>query len=87
MIDIKRTSTAHIALQYLKMKRTFISKYDLIEFIPKRFYRPYRAELCLQKLVKQGFAFEKDNCYAITEHGEQALKLIVKQQYIKFTER
>lgn len=87
IINIKRTSMQHVALQYLKMKRSFVTASQLYNFAPDKYRRRHRSKDALDKLVDQGFALRLEDCYTITEQGELALRLIVNQQHRKFYQK
>lgn len=87
MVNIKRGSQQHIALQYLKMKKDFVSVKQLYDLSPTKFYRPSRAMFYLDKLVQNKLAIKKNSCYAITQEGNQALRLIVRDQPAKSYEK
>ena len=79
-ILIKRNSTTHVALFYLKMVRKPVTKEDLFNLAPAKYKELNKAELALDKLVSMGFAKLKNDTYTITPLGIQAIPLIVKQQ-------
>lgn len=80
MIPIKRDSTTHVALLYLKMKNSPVDKSKLYNFSPIKFSAVNVAEKALSKLFSLGFASKEESRYTITDEGKQALYLIVKQQ-------
>jgi len=77
---IKRNSTVHIALQYLCMKRTWVTKENLFALSPTKYNKASEAEESLNELVTMGFARKNDLCYIITNDGINYLPIIVKEQ-------
>lgn len=80
VINIKRSSTSHVALLYLKMKNTFVTVDNLFELSPSKYEHRYRAERSLETLVRQGLASKRDNMYHINAEGSAACYRIVKEQ-------
>lgn len=80
MTLIKRNSTVHIALQYLRMKRTWVTKENLFALSPTKYKKASKAEESLNRLVTMGFALKDESCYIITDDGINYLPLIVKEQ-------
>lgn len=79
-ILIKRNSTTHVALLYLKMIHKPASKENLFNLAPAKYKEINKAELALQKLVSLGFAKIRNDKYTITPLGISAIPLIIKQQ-------
>lgn len=79
-ILIKRNSTTHVALFYLKMVHKPVTKEDLFNLAPAKYKELNKAELALNKLVSMGFAKLNKTFYTITPLGVRAIPLIVKQQ-------
>jgi hypothetical protein len=80
LINIKRDSTTHLALLYLKMKNTFVSVQDLFKLSPAKYKSSYKAQRALDTLVSQGLATNRDNMYHITSNGIQACYRITREQ-------
>lgn len=78
---IKRNSTTHTALLYLKMKNNWISKNDLFKLSPAKYQQEYRAKRALDQLVFHNFAIIADNMYHITQIGKDVCYAIPKEQY------
>ena len=79
-INIKRSSTSHVALLYLKMKNTFVTVEDVFQLSPSKYEHKYRAQRSLNTLVRQGLAICRDNMYHITHEGKAACFKIVREQ-------
>ena len=80
MQPIKRNSLVHLALQYLRMKRGWVTRENLFALSPTKYKKVSRAEESLNKLVCMGFAEKQNSCYIITDDGINFLPLIVKNQ-------
>lgn len=81
MINIKRASTTHTILMYLKMKNhRFSTKQIIHNFNPIKFGSSYDVQDSLNFLVDQGFAISKNQEYTITPQGKEALCFITAQQ-------
>jgi hypothetical protein len=84
LVNIKPSSSTHLVLKYLKMKKDcLVTSKDIYNFSPIKFQRPSKVDRSLSILVRMGFAIQLQNCYTITQSGVQALYEIVKQQPIK----
>ena len=79
-VNIKRSSTSHVALLYLKMRNTYVSVENLFNLSPAKYEHKYRAQRALDTLVRQGLAFTRNNMYHITHEGKQACFTIVREQ-------
>jgi len=81
IINIKRGSSIHLVLKYLKMKnsRTSTEK-DIYAFNPNKFDSLYDVRDLLNNLIDQGFAICKNKQYTITPRGKEALCFITAQQ-------
>lgn len=79
-INIKRSSTSHVALLYLKMMNTFVTVENVFNLSPAKYEYRYRAQRALDTLVRQGLAFCRNNMYHITHEGKQACFTIVREQ-------
>ena len=80
MIPIRRNSTAHLALLYLKMKNNWVSTKHLLKLSPSKYEYEYLAKRALDKLVHNGFAVSKQNMYHITPQGINACFAIPREQ-------
>lgn len=88
MINIKRSSTTHVVLSYLRMRKSnSVSLQDIYNFNPNKFQHPYIVKRALDRLIKKGFVTCKDSCYTITVQGVYALPKIVQQQPVENNER
>ena len=85
-VPIKRNSTTHLALMYLKMKNAPVSPFDLHLLAPKRLNDTPRARQPLARLVRLGLASVDNDMYTITPSGLLALPLIAAQQKYKISE-
>lgn len=80
-INITRNSPTHLALLYLKMKSLhFSTKEQIYNLSPSKFKNASKFNRSLDLLLRSGFAFEKNGCYAITPAGQTALRQIVREQ-------
>lgn len=81
MIPIKRNSSTHLILSYLKVvsgkPRTVA---DIRAFSPQKFKDASKIKKSLNTLIAQGFVVQSDNCYNITSQGISALKRIAIEQ-------
>lgn len=84
MINIKRASTTHTVLMYLRMKdRKPSTKESIYKFSPDRFDAPYVVQRSLDVLIRQQFAICKNEQYTITSQGKDALRFITAQQPVE----
>ena len=79
-IAIKRNSMTHVALQYLKMKKTWVTENHLYDLAPTKYKCKSHAKESLNRLVKLGYASYNSFEYKITDDGISALPFIVNQQ-------
>ena len=80
MVLVRRSSTSHVILLYLKMKKEFISLSSIFAFSPQKFASEYNVRRSLKRLHSIGLVSCTNECYAITNEGIQQLYLIVKNQ-------
>ena len=80
MINLKRNSTTHVCLLYMKMKKTWITKKDILAFAPSKFKQEYVIQRSLDRLISQGLATSINNSYHITPSGLLAVTQIAQQQ-------
>jgi len=80
MILIKRGSFTHVALMYLKMKKTWVTKQNLFDLSPTKYKKLAKARDALDKLVFLGYAIKEEDRYHINQLGIDVLPLIVKNQ-------
>jgi hypothetical protein len=80
MIAIKRASTGHVALLYLRMKNTWVSVDDLYNLSPAKYEHKYIAKRALDRLVNQKLAIVSESMYHITQSGKDACYAIVREQ-------
>lgn len=79
-ISIKRASTTHVALLYLKMKNTWVTENDLYNLAPAKYKSRSKAKDSLDRLVKLNYANYNGSHYMINASGLSAMYLIVKEQ-------
>lgn len=79
-VPVKRNSTTHVALQYLKMKNTWITESNLYDLAPVKFKSISKAKNSLDRLVVLQYALYNDTSYMISQHGLTALYKIIKEQ-------
>lgn len=80
-ISIKRNSTTHVALQYLKMKKTWVTENDLYNLAPVKYKSKSKAKTSLDKLVSLTYAEYNGSSYRITEPGISALPILLTEQH------
>jgi hypothetical protein len=81
IINIKRDSSIHLVLKYLKMKNSRPStQKDIYTFNPNKFDSSYDVQDLLNNLIDQQFAICKNKQYTITPRGKEALCFITAQQ-------
>lgn len=81
MINIKRGSSIHLVLKYLKMRNSKPStQKDIYTFNPNKFDSSYDVRDLLNDLIDQQFAICKNKQYTITSQGKEALCFITAQQ-------
>lgn len=81
MIAIKKNSSTHLILSYLKIssgKPKTIA--DIRGFSPEKFKDIAKIKKSLNTLISQGFVVQSNNCYNITPQGVRALNRIVIEQ-------
>lgn len=79
-IKVVRDSTTHLALQYLKMKNTFVSVDNLFNLSPAKYKSKSKAQRALETLCSQGLATQLNGMYHISPYGIQACFRIPKEQ-------
>jgi hypothetical protein len=86
-LTIKRGSCSHIALLYLKMKRSIKNSPSSVESLyklsPNKYKKRYKAKNALDFLVTNGLANCDNDMYYITDKGVKLLPIIVSNQKYK----
>lgn len=81
MISIKRNSSTHLLLSYLKVvsgKPKTVA--DIRAFSPEKFKDVNKIKKSLNVLISHGYISQQNNCYNITPQGVLALRQIVLEQ-------
>lgn len=79
-VKVVRDSTTHLALQYLKMKNTFVSVDNLFNLSPAKYKSKSKAQRALETLSSQGLAIKRNDMYHISHYGIQACFRIPREQ-------
>jgi hypothetical protein len=89
-LTIKRGSSSHLALLYLKMKRSMknssCSVDGLYKLSPNKYKKRYRAKNALDFLVTNGLASCHNDMYYITDNGVKFLPVIISNQKYKYSD-
>lgn len=83
MITIRRNSTTHVALMYMRMMKKPVSLQNIFDLSPDKFQQMYRVSRSMRVLLNLQFAEQVGECYAITQLGINALYSMVREQPAK----